>query len=92
MEHKEDPFQFKCISVQTHKQKLRFIGSSARIPYASSLRSKANHCNVEAHSTVGNEGVHDECEYDSDNDRSLIRQLKIAFILGAYCDFILLNP
>jgi hypothetical protein len=70
----KDPFQFKCRSVQTHKKRSSFKGSSARFHHASSsyLRSKLKCYNAEARPS---EGVHDEYEYvfhydddDSDSD------------------------
>ncbi|KAK7396040.1 hypothetical protein VNO78_16744 [Psophocarpus tetragonolobus] len=74
LEHK-DPFLCKFRSVQTHKRRTRYTGSSARIYYAStsSLSSKTNRCNAEARLTGGNGSVHEEYEeeeeeYDDDDD------------------------
>ncbi|KAG4396085.1 hypothetical protein GLYMA_19G110300v4 [Glycine max] len=68
LEHK-DPFLYKCRSVQTHKRRTRYAGSSARIYYAStsSLSSKSHRCNAEARHTSGNGSVHDEYD-DIDDD------------------------
>ncbi|CAJ1794004.1 unnamed protein product [Sphenostylis stenocarpa] len=67
LEHK-DPFLYKCRSVQTHKRRTRYIGSSARIYYAStsSLYNKSNRCNAGPRSTAGNGSVHDE--YDDEEE------------------------
>ncbi|KAK7286532.1 hypothetical protein RJT34_21590 [Clitoria ternatea] len=64
LEHK-DPFHYKCRSVQTHKRRTRYIGSS-RIYYASSMSSKTIRCNAEARPSTGNGSLHDE--YDDDNE------------------------
>ncbi|GAU48464.1 hypothetical protein TSUD_324140 [Trifolium subterraneum] len=63
----KDPFHFKCRSLQTHKRRSSYKGSSsfyssARFRHASSsyLRSKLNCYNAEARPS---EGVHDEYEY-----------------------------
>ncbi|WJX77688.1 hypothetical protein P8452_60972 [Trifolium repens] len=70
----KDPFQFKCRSVQTHKKRSSFKGSSSRFHHVSSsyLRSKLKCYNAEARPS---EGVHDEYEYvfhydDDDDDDS----------------------
>lgn len=69
LEHK-DPFLYKCRSVQTHKRRTRYAGSSARIYYAStsSLSSKSHRCNAEARHTSGNGSVHDEYDDDVEDD------------------------
>ncbi|KAL5154517.1 hypothetical protein HKD37_19G053859 [Glycine soja] len=69
LEHK-DPFLYKCRSVQTHKRRTRYAGSSARIYYAStsSLSSKSHRCNAEARHTSGNGSVHDEYDDIDDDD------------------------
>ncbi|XP_004493145.1 uncharacterized protein [Cicer arietinum] len=76
-ENVKDPFHFKCRSIQTHKRRASYKGSSsssssfARIHYASFsyLRSKTNCCNAAPRSS---EGVRDEyeyvCGYDSIDD------------------------
>nr|AFK48930.1 unknown [Lotus japonicus] len=71
LEHNKGPFHYKCSrSALTRKRRpTRYMGSSAGgiLRYAtSSMRNKANRCNAEARFTAGNEGVHDEYEYDSD--------------------------
>ena len=67
---RKDPFHYKCRSVQTHKRRIRYIGSAAGIYHASSssLRSRTSRCDAEARPIAGNEVVHDECDDDDDND------------------------
>ncbi|XP_027349820.1 uncharacterized protein LOC113861293 isoform X2 [Abrus precatorius] len=67
LEHK-DPFLYKCRSVQTHKRRTRYMGSSARIFNASSLSSKTKRCNAEARPTACNESVRDEYDDNVDVD------------------------
>ncbi|KAL2320452.1 hypothetical protein Fmac_029421 [Flemingia macrophylla] len=68
LEHKH-PFLYKCRSVQTHKRRTSYIGSSsARIYYGSSMSNKTNCCNAEAHPAAGNGSVHDEYDVDEDED------------------------
>ncbi|MED6167788.1 hypothetical protein PIB30_006068 [Stylosanthes scabra] len=63
----KDPFHYKCRSIQAHRRRLRYIGSSARIYRdSSSLRGRTSRCNAKAPHINGNEGVHEE--YDDDDD------------------------
>ncbi|KAL1314404.1 hypothetical protein HN51_041213 [Arachis hypogaea] len=64
----KDPFHYKCRSIHTHKRRVRYIGSSARIYHASSShRGRISRCNAKAPRINGNEGVHEEY-YDNDDD------------------------
>ncbi|KAK7336240.1 hypothetical protein VNO77_16776 [Canavalia gladiata] len=67
LEHK-DPFLYNYRSVQTHKRRTRYMASSARIYYASSLSGKPNRCNAKTRPTAGNESAHDEDDDDGDDD------------------------
>ncbi|XP_015971060.1 uncharacterized protein LOC107494528 [Arachis duranensis] len=64
----KDPFHYKCRSIHTHKRRVRYIGSSARIYHASSShRGRISRCYAKAPRINGNEVVHEEC-YDNDDD------------------------
>ncbi|XP_057722901.1 uncharacterized protein LOC130936764 [Arachis stenosperma] len=64
----KDPFHYKCRSIHTHKRRVRYIGSSARIYHASSShRGRISRCNAKAPRINGNEVVHEEY-YDNDDD------------------------
>ncbi|XP_028761226.1 uncharacterized protein LOC114719840 isoform X2 [Neltuma alba] len=68
LEHR-DPFHYKFRSIQTHRRRLGYIGSSGSIYYSSSSpSSKSNRCNAEARPSdcVYDEGDSDD-EFESDN-------------------------
>lgn len=93
LDHK-DPFHFRCRSVQTYKRRVRSSGYSAGFYYASSsssssLSSRTNRCNVEARTTAGTEGVHDEyddSDYDSDDDVDVFEEDGLSCFRGLVLD------
>ncbi|KAI4350375.1 hypothetical protein L6164_004836 [Bauhinia variegata] len=62
----KDPFHCKLRSIQSHKRRLRYFGSSGRLHYSSSLSGQTNRCNAEANLTGSGEGVYDEDDSDLD--------------------------
>ncbi|KAI9121492.1 hypothetical protein K1719_008525 [Acacia pycnantha] len=79
LEHK-DPFHYNFRSIQAHRRRLGYIGSSGSIYYSSSssLSSKSNRCNAEARPL--------DCVYESDSDDDDLESDSLACFRGLVLD------
>ncbi|PON86875.1 HNH endonuclease [Trema orientale] len=87
----KDPFQFKVRSIQPHKRRLKFSGSTTRIHSSSSSSlNKPTNFSAEGHLNVGDESVNSDNEvfdrdFDDDDDDEFARD-ELACFRGLVLD------